>query len=254
MVNLYKSLLFITVVFVVFIASSCGPRLLYKDYNAQKAKALYVEAVADAAKPEPWEVTNNLIPITADNSNLVWKTVDGERYLLVASWKGDTTYYFNDSITGKYNTGKYPIWVTAAPELQQKCTEPKFGKREGLDLRLKQLFGMPPDVEKGFFVTFWVKPSDLFRPCPDGEVGDRTCGIAFPEHVDDGHKAWVNDQRIASYYNAEWNSNYPWTELGYTYDWNPRNKTHIGLSEFIIATNSDVVVGRIYSTAEYCAP
>ncbi len=247
-----KSIASFSVLFFV-LTTSCGPRLAVKPYNAEKTKVRYIKAVADAAKPEPWEVTNKLIAIQENNSNLVWKDFGGEPHLLVSSWKGDTTYYFNDSITGYYNTGKYPIWVTTSPELQRRCTQPAFGRKEGLDLRLKQLFGMPPGVDKKYFVTFWVKPTDLYRPCPDGEIGDRSCGLAFPDSVTEDHKKWVNNQRIASYYNVDWKSNYPWTELGYTYDWNPRNKSHIGLSEFIIATNSEVIVNRAYSTEEFCA-
>ncbi|PHI21766.1 hypothetical protein CEQ90_00320 [Lewinellaceae bacterium SD302] len=247
-----RSLTFYPLILLALI-TSCGPRQLVKPYNAEKAKAKYVRAVADAAKPEPWEISNDLIAIREDNSSLIWKNFGGEAHLLVSSWKGDTTYYFNDSITGRYNTGKYPIWVTASPELQEQCTRPGFGRREGLDLRLKQLFGMPPGVNKKYFVSFWVRPADLYRPCPDGEIGDRSCGLAFPDFVSDNHKNWVNEQRIASYYNMKWDANYPWTELGYTYDWNPGNKLHIGLSEFIIATNSNVIVKRAYTTEEFCA-
>jgi len=44
---------------------------------------------------------------------------------------------------------------------------------------------------------------------------------------------------------------YPWTQLGYTYDWgNP--ETEVGLSEFVIKTNSKVKVNRIESTLKYC--
>lgn len=63
----------------------------------------------------------------------------------------------------------YDIWVTLAPELQTRCSDTTFGQGD-LSLRLKQLLGMPPSAEETAFVEFWVRPEDLFRPCPDPEI------------------------------------------------------------------------------------
>lgn len=232
---------------------SCAPRQLMKPYEQAQTQRQYAEGVGDAAKPQAWEISSNLIAVKKENSDLVWKDINGASYLLVSSWKADTTYYKNDAKSGFYNTGKYPIWVTAAPELQQRCQSKKFGRKEGLDLRLKQLFGMPPGVDKKYFVEFWVRPKDLYRPCPDPEISDTKCGLAFPEAVTDHHKDWINNQRLMSYFNPAWDQNYPWTQLGYTYDWNPKNKRHVGLSEFIIGENAEVVVKGFQTTEEYCA-
>lgn len=237
---------------MILILWGCAPRLLVKPYDAVKVQRLYSDGVGDAAKPQPWEISNQLIAIKEDNPQLIWKEMNGEAYLLVSSWKEDTTYYKNDQKTGKYDTGNYPIWVTAAPQLQQLCQTKKFGRKEGLDFRLKQLLGLPPNVEKKYFVEFWVRPQDLFRPCPDADISDSACELAFPESASSDHKAWINDLRLASYYNPKWDHNYPWTELGYTYDWNPRNKTNVGMSEFVIGKNKEIVVQGFYTTAEYC--
>ena len=44
---------------------------------------------------------------------------------------------------------------------------------------------------------------------------------------------------------------YPWSRLGYTYDWgNPESE--VGLSEFVVAAKSKVVIEKVYSNAEYC--
>ena len=240
-------------VLIISCSLACAPRQLTRDYDSVKIQQLYSECIEDAAKPQSWEVSRKLVPVTPGNQQLVWKQMNGENYLLVSSWKADTIYYKNDEKTGLYNTGKYPIWVTTAPQLQNLCQSKKFGRKEGLDLRLKQLFGMPPNVEKKYFVEFWVKPQDLYRPCPDPEISDGNCGLAFPESVTEEHKSWVNDQRLASYYNADWDKNYPWTQLGYTYDWHPKSRDNVGLSEFIIATNKDIIVAGFKTTEEYCA-
>lgn len=242
-------------IFLLLVASclmSCAPRQLSKSYDVAKTQLLYSQSVGDAAKPQLWEISQQLIAIKADNPQLVWKEINGESYLLVSSWKNEVKYYKNDPETGFYNTSKYPIWVTVVPELQKLCQEKKFGRKEGLDLRLKQLLGLPPDVKQQYFIEFWVRPQDLFRPCPDAEITDTTCGLAFPTTVSEAHKTWVNDLRLASYYNPDWNKNYPWTQLGYTYDWYPKNKNHVGLSKFLIGADKNVVIKDVYSTEEYC--
>lgn len=247
-----RTIYFICGTITLIYFAACAPRQITKPYNQIKTQQSYTESVGDAAKPQAWEIDKNLIAISTDNQSLVWKEIKGEKYLLVSSWKKDTIYYKNDAETGFYNTHKYPIWVTTAPELQNLCQTNKFGRKEGLDLRLKQLFGMPPNVEKNYFVEFWVRPQDLFRPCPDKDITDKTCGLAFPENTSEDHKAWVNQQRLNSYYNPDWDANYPWTQLGYTYDWNKKNKNHIGLSEFIIGTNANVVIKGFVATEDYC--
>ncbi len=231
---------------------ACAPRQLSKPYKESKIISLYSHSIGDAAKPQPWEVEKKLIKINKESQGLIWKEINGEQYILASSWKKDTTHYFNDNVTGTYNTSNYPIWVTIAPELQGVCKSKRFGRKEGLDLRLKQLLGLPPNVEKNYFVEFWVRPQDLFRPCLDSEISDVNCTLAFPEDGSEEHKKWINDLRIASYYNADWDKNYPWTQLGYTYDWHPKNKNNVGLSEFVIGKNKEIIVNRIYTTTQYC--
>lgn len=237
---------------IIILLSGCAPRPLVKSYNELKIQKIYNQGIANTVRPTSVGISDKLLPIAKETTGLVWKTVNGEEYLLVSSWKADTTYYKNDPVTGFYNTGKYAIWVTAAPQLQQLCKDEKFGRKEGLDLRLKQLFGMPPGVEKKYFVEFWVRPQDLYRPCPDNEINDPTCGLCFAESTSKEYQEWFKNQRNASYYNCNWYDNYPWTQLGYTYDWNARNKSHVGLSEYIIGENKNVIVQGFVATAAYC--
>ena len=43
---------------------------------------------------------------------------------------------------------------------------------------------------------------------------------------------------------------YPWTRLGYTYDWGPA-KSPVGLSEFVVFKGSTVGVRKVYTNEEY---
>lgn len=211
-------------------------------------KQAYQNAIEESMSPAPSKIDSNLVPINFENKNLIWKNIEGEEYLLVVSWKQDTSYYnpFIDSLF--YNTGAYPIWITTAPELINRMKTEKYND---VNLRLKQLLGLPPTSQYSYFVEFWVKPSDLFRPCPDKEINDSSCELCFPENTDSTHIKWINENRISRYYPCELYDKYPWSQLGYTYDWNTENKDHMGLSEFVIKQNSNIVVNAIYTTKEY---
>ena len=208
---------------------------------------LYERAVLDAMAPAPDEIYKNLVYINPQNEDLIWKEIDGEQYLLVVSWKYDTTYYKPDK-SGFYNTGDYQIWVTTAPELRERM---RREAPQDIEMRLKQLLGLPPDAQYRYFIEFWVRPADMFRPCPDNEINDKQCGLCFSDPSDSLYVAWFNTSRIDRYYNCELDKKYPWTQLGYTYDWNPNNTSHIGLSEFVIDTDKNIIINDIYSTMEY---
>ena len=211
-------------------------------------KALYQKSIEVAMSPAPDKVYNNLVSITPENTNLITKTVDGEQYILVVTWKQNVSYYQPYLNSGFYNTGNYPIWITTAPELLNRMKKEKY---KDVNLRIKQLLGLPPNAEYSYFVEFWVKPEDLFRPCPDKEITDESCELCLPKNAEDSYITWINDNRISRYYNCELYNKYPWTQLGYTYDWNPKNKSHVGLSEFVIGSNKNIMVNAIYTTEEY---
>lgn len=218
--------------------------------NACSVKYRYTKALNEAAQPSPAKISNQLTKITADAPNLQWKTINGERYVLVSSWKADTKYYKNDAQSGFYNTGKYPIWVTVAPDLQRWLAANKTNNPEK---RLRQLLGLPPNAEKKYFVEFWVRPQDLIRPCIDAEVTDSACDLYLknPADANAENLLWLLEQVHQSFADSVLYNRYPFTQLGYTYDWNPRNKSHVGLSEFVIGKNKNIVVGDVFTTAEY---
>ena len=227
--------------------SSC--RILIPAHQQQfSTRQLYREAVEQAMTPDSSKIDSQLIRIIQTNKALIWRTINGEVYLLMISWKNNVSYYrpYTDSLF--YNTGNYPIWVTAAPELKERMKKESGGDQ---DLRLKQLLGLPPDSQFKWFVEFWVRPVDLLRPCPDSEITDDRCQLFFPQKTDSAYIQWINANRISRYYQQKLYANYPWTQLGYTYDWSPKNKTHKGLSEFVIGSHRKIVVGKIISTADY---
>ena len=99
---------------------------------------------------------------------------------------------------------------------------------------------------------FWVKMENLFRPCPDEEITDGACQLFFPIDTKYEHLIFIETYRERSYSNSlNPFDNYPWTQLGYTYDWYPKNKSHIGLSEFVIEPNAQVIIDTMIKTEDY---
>ena len=230
-----KKILFIAITLITF---SC---VAQRPTNRE----LYKQSMINSIRPDSSKIYNNLVQINDSNKNLIRKTINNEEYILVDTWKQNVSFYQKDTI---FNTGSYNIWVTTAPELRERI---KLESPKDTNLRLLQLLGLPPTSTYSYFVEFWVRPVDLFRPCPDKEIWDGNCDLCFPEGTSQEHINWINENRISRYYQCDLYNQYPWSQLGYTYDWNPKNKSHVGLSEFIIGTGKTIYVNRIVTTSEY---
>jgi hypothetical protein len=191
---------------------------------------------------------------------------DNLRHLLPLKYDAETmtstvvTLTGYDYPIGPQTLGRY-IWVTAVPEVQQKCK--KFGSGE-LELRLRELLGLQPDARIGSFVAMTVRAGDIFRPAPnpittteslcDHPDTDSTCGEFFPDWVGSAHKSWIANQMLTSYLVSPTHVSaysYPWTRLGYTYDWKP-GADRYGASEYVIRPGSVVTVTGKTPFAQYC--
>lgn len=218
----------------------------------------YVAAIQDARQADPSEISTSLTPVTPYVDALERRPhADGGRpYVRVVTWtdrSGDglprralRTGVRNDSVTTSGD-----VWVTLVPFVRDFC---RAAGLDGtmLDVRLAQRLGLPPDVGYSRFVEMWVRPEDLFRPCPDPEISDRECELRSPipersVRVDAAHADWMDAIRAASY----GRDGYPWTRLGYTYDWHPET-SEIGPSEYVVRTGAPVEVTSVTPTAAYC--
>jgi len=203
----------------------------------------YQAAITDAASAEAAEIYGGLAAIVESNTALSWEGEAGNKCVKVVTWTSWTGYndYLGQSMTTTQN-----IWVTPYPEVINFC----IGKTltgEALTLRLEQLLGVPADSGKILFVEIWADPDDLFRPSPDPEITDQTAQLDFSVDVSDEHVAWFNDLKSTSY----GDDGYPWTRLGYTYDWGSAT-SEVGLSEFVIKQGISVEIHSITNTDAYC--
>lgn len=204
----------------------------------------YVNAIDDAMIADDSEIDSHLTPITENNSNLIWQGNSSDKKVLVVVWtKYNSSYPVGQNVTTYWGD----TWVTVAPELKNFFKAHPVSKQY-IRLRVAQLLGLPPDSKDDYFAEVWVKPQDIFRPSPDNEINDTTAQLDFPSSVDPAYEKWFNDNIIGSYFPKK----YPWTRLGYTYDWgNPYS--HVGLSEFVIKNNSEIIVKSVQTTNDYIA-
>ncbi|WOD41808.1 hypothetical protein [Nodosilinea sp. E11] len=232
----------------------------------------YWDAVEDARTPEPDEVFRNLTAITRHNRALRW---DQQGQVLVATWADWVGYSQN---VGSRLIATRDIWVTAVPDLQSFCRAYTPNAEVPLAARLLQLLGLPPEpvaqTAQRQVVEIWVDPQFLFRPSPDPEITDHEAELSFRAAsefvaVPTSYQHWFYAQYDQRYQYqgqpiARQTPNarpYPWTQLGYTYDWGDRadwatldrdRPAHVGLSEFVVRQWSPIAVEAVQPVDDYC--
>lgn len=217
--------------------------------------ALYARAVASAAVYAPEHVLP-LRPAVPDAQGNV-------RVATLTTWN----YAPGEQALGR------DIWVSVVPEVRDSCLS---WDEEGpaLVMHLRQLLGLRPADSVSHFVEMTVPVAALFRPtvdptvttewpCPEGPSGG-ACGLVFPAGVDAAHKEWMAGQMLSAWqvpdgYPADTASGggrgtlgYPWTRLGYTYNWRP-GAPRYGASEYLVRAGSQVRVDSTHPIAAYCA-
>ncbi|WP_088240303.1 hypothetical protein [Calothrix rhizosoleniae] len=212
-----------------------------KLFEVQLSRA-YQIAVKDARNAQENEISNKLLPITLDNPNLVWRNVKDKPQVLIVTW---TSWDGYDDKVSQTMPLSQEVWVTAVPELQKFAAKLNLSEKS-LTLRLEQYLGLPAHNGKTKFVQMWVNPKDLFRPCADPEINDTRCELSFPQQVQPTHLYWVFKKRFTSY----GENGYPWTRLGYTYDWGSLD-TEVGASEFVVKKGAEVEVESVTKTIKY---
>jgi hypothetical protein len=143
------------------------------------------------------------------------------------------------------------VFVTMTPYLKQKNLGNLNDKK--LTTRLDQLLGLPPASHYSYFLELWVSPDDIVRPCFDPSVDLNVCEFAPSKKDNDRteYLSWLYKYIYDSYSDPDMMKRYPFSHLGYTYDWNPKNKSHVGLSEFVIGKNKNIYIRKVYTTRSY---
>lgn len=199
--------------------------------------AQYNQAVAKAAIYRP-EAVKPLTPIVGECSHVVsWMPAQFAQRLTQGTVADFDRFQ----------------WVSVEGELRAKCAS---ARSEAVDLRmrLQQFLGLPPTQEDRKFVILQVRSADLFRPCLDSDIRKTTCDRAnYPEKENLDHERWMLRQLLSSYNTGENGavSGYPWTGLGYTFDWGSKDG-HFGVSEYVLRKGAKAKVLDVISAEQYC--
>lgn len=232
---------------------------LKSDHTTQQK--LYAKAIKDTEfhgfiKNPPY-----LVPIVPWNPELIWDK--DKKRVLMASWMSEWAMknFYQDKLHKTITTSdklEYAPWVTSAGEMRTFVASFNSTDNLGLHERLNQRLGLPPREGQKYFVEFWVKPHDLFRPCLNPEIINNTC-LADPSNIDSGedyyktfvtiptpHYDWFVTRKKISYTGE---NPFPWSRLGTTFDWGLQS--HVGFTEFVIRPNSTIEVESITPTDDY---
>ncbi len=238
--------------------------------------SLVLFLLALSAAGQPYHLRIPPARITAEHTNLL--TIYGQAIFdsavyqrknlrplrpLTADANGDVIVATLTSLDG--NAGELlpitgaGVWVTGVPEVQNICR----GFTGDVVMQVRQLLGLPPDAYVPRVLVLRAKASDIFRPAVDPNVfttapcsqltnapAPSDCGNVFPSDTTPSHFAWIATQALELH---EIPHGYPWTHLGYTYNWKP-GADRYGASEYVIRAGAPVVIVENVTPEAYCAP
>lgn len=225
----------------------------------------YRRSIFDATVAMPSEIAHNLVTVAPGNRALRWRIIGGQRYVLMQTLRRDGL-----GQPGQRVTLTNDRWLSVPSQVAARCAAARCSTMsdQALDLRLKQMIGLPPDGDYRFVNQFWVRPADLFRPCTDPRILTTTCPAQVPTAgptpakvggTDISKFLWIqtnyawraptNFTGVRSFSCAvKWLDpdcyGLPWTRLGYSYDWRPGAKEE-GPSEFVAVRGASVVIDSV---------
>lgn len=211
----------------------------------------YLRAVDESRLPTPADVSSSLVSIDAHKPV---KVVTWMRGTQVSAYKTEKNHWVTNAPSD--------IWVTVVPNLQEFCRRyaaEHSASPEQLAERLEQRLGLPPGAGKSDFMEMTVKdpstPEHLFRPCSAPSVSSNGCMPASPSAAaGNAYRLWFFSQYYSSFATAAPHS-YPWTSLGYTFDWGLADNGQMvkyGESEFVIPQGAPIQIDSVVSTQDYC--
>ena len=203
--------------------------------------ALYEIAVRDSVFADEDEILP-LVNISRDDDRVIW---NGDKVLMGLIHKYPDSYPDGEDVTLKWGD----VWVFSAGEMYKWINSNSSGVDDWHE-RLKQLLGLPEWKKYTSVSTVWVDADLLYRPA---NVADPTAAMKLTyqssgnEAFDTKYKSWYDSTILLSYFNE---TTYPWTRLGYTYDWADNGREY-GLSEFIVFSGATVSVDHTCTIDEF---
>ena len=216
--------------------------LLRKPQEKAGLDELYSLSVEDAVFAEEDEIIP-LVEIDKESSMVSWNE-EGDSVLMMTLHKYPDSYPDGSEVSLKWGE----VWTVTEKEFIAWYKENGDNVTDW-SLRLNQLLGMPADNGATHITAMWVKPDALLRPAYETDITKQvTNGFDENNPESDKYIQWFNNNIIHSYFDSA----YPWTRLGYTYDWADNGKEY-GLSEFLIQKDAEVKVEFTKTISEFIA-
>lgn len=143
-------------------------------------------------------------------------------------------------------------------ETNQKFSLANFREYEACE-RISKLLGIDLYPEHTWLCTFTVPLKQIFRPAYQTSItvcnftednGKWKVDLGGTEKFE-GREIKNNDNKTYKISPKHWlgllqqSKEYPWTRLGYTYDWGDESN-HVGVSEFVIVPGTEVTKVKFY--------
>lgn len=218
----------------------------------------YRQAIFDAAVKKP-SYDLKLKPIDATKSRIK---------VITLTYKDDSPIKPDHPFTStkgsktlaKQSGGKgvvqYDTWVSLPSESGKACKGAKDPVRA-----LEQILGMPPAGGDWELVQFEVAPRHMFRPCASSpDITTKRCSFTLPTKFKSKDEKKAVEAAQAFVFAQIWNSDirgfpspgYPFTGMGWTYNWDPASKDHYGISEYIVRAGAPVRSIRVLTPKQFC--
>jgi hypothetical protein len=190
-------------------------------------------------------------------------TISPDQPVNVVAWMREDQADRLKAASGEWvNRAPSETWVTIEPHLQDFCRAFVRDRRPDearLNQRLEQRLGLSPASSKTNLVRMRLAhpgPAVIFRPCVDPAADQADCSVGPPAKAPAAHQQWFYQQYYSSY-GQSLIGEFPWTALGYTFDWAPGAASpfqRIGESEFVIHKDAPIEILEVVTTSQYCAP
>ncbi|SHM19841.1 hypothetical protein [Mucilaginibacter sp. OK098] len=232
-------------VLILLVAIVCKTTLLSAQNN--NLTGLYNAATKLAMIAGSAQNIDTLMTITPANPVLKWKTIHGKNYVLMASF----TSYLKGYPVGDSTTTTRAIWMFIPGQMQGRLRNKMTPKTDTI-MKLNQMLGLPPVSGDTHIAQFWVQADDVFRPAGSPSITVPKASGTLDTNATPQYKLWFNANIISSYFMPLTGSQvyYPWTRMGYTYNWAPGAK-RVGVSEFVLNANSGIWVEALYKASDY---
>jgi len=182
-----------------------------------------------------------LVELKSDSDMATW---NNKGQVLLLSWHS----YPESYIPGEQFTCKYGEMWTFTDKEALLWYDQKGQNITDWELRFEQLLGLPATDSKTHVSAFWVDPEEIIRPAYQPDITSQLSSDLLDGSALGEHKEWFDGNAEYSYVTSA----YPWTRLGYTYDWQG-DETEYGLTEFIILADSVIDVEWTKSFEEFIA-